>query len=106
MALSTGADVPLPGAKAILRVDFTQAQAHNDGTSCTETVPPTPVDFPAVHTTALAGDQEGTVRYGIGTGEGTNAADGRGSVRVVEVERIDGGQRLFVLAVQVATAAS
>jgi len=107
MALATGADVPLPGAKAILRVEFTQAQAHNeDGSSCTESVPPTPVGFPAVLTTAGAGDQEGTVLYGIGTGAGTDAADGRGSVRVVEVERIDAGQHVFVVAVQVERKAS
>jgi hypothetical protein len=103
-AIATGDEVPLPGALATLRVEFTHAQAHQeDGASCTESVPPTPVGFPAVQTTALAGDQDGVVRYGIGTGDGTNAADGRGSVRVVEVERIEAGQHLFVIAVQIAT---
>ncbi len=98
--LGTGEEIPLPDARAVLRVQFDNAQAHNeDGSSCTESSPEGRIGFPAVASLAFAGDFEAQVVYGIGVGV---SGDGTGRVRVVEVER-DRGEARYVIAVQITT---
>ncbi len=99
----SGATIPLPGTAAVLRVRFNPAQAHtDDGTASTiVSAPPAAVGYPAIASYAGAGDFEGYVTYGVGVGVGRAGAAGQSQVRVVEVEKVEQGQHLYVVAVQV-----
>ncbi|WP_222703653.1 hypothetical protein [Sinomonas sp. R1AF57] len=97
----SGATIPMPGTAAVLRVRFNPAQAHTeDGTASTiVSAPPGAVGYPAIASYAGAGDFEGYVTYGVGVGRA--GAAGQSQVRVIEVEKIEQGQHLYVVAVQV-----
>jgi hypothetical protein len=97
----SGNPVPLPAVGSILRVTFRDAQAHDEnGQSTIISQPPASVGHQAITRYASAGDFEGTVTFGIGVG-GTPDVGVRVPVRVYEVEKIEQGQRLYVVAVQV-----
>lgn len=98
----TGEQLPVPGATAILRVRFQDAQAHDEaGRSCIRSAPAPTLGFPAIRGYVQAGDFEGVLDFGIAVGVKPAGAAGR--VRTVEVERLEGGQHLSILAVQVTT---
>ena len=102
VADGSGLPVPMPGTGAILKVVFHGAQAHTaDGKSSTIKTSPTPsIGYRALTSYAPAGDFEGVLSYGIGVGRpGTTAPPTR--VRVYEVEKIEQGRHLYVVAVQV-----
>ncbi|MEO3934239.1 hypothetical protein WMO79_15700 [Micrococcaceae bacterium Sec7.4] len=101
IADGSGLPVPMPGTGAILKVVFRGAQTHTaDGTASTITSAPAPaIGYPALASYAPAGDFEGVVSYGIGVGR-PMAAVPETKVRVYEVEKIERGQHLYVVAVQ------
>lgn len=101
IADGSGLPVPMPGTGAILRVVFRGAQAHTaDGTASTITGAPAPsIGYQALTSYAPAGDFEGVLSYGIGVGRPTETVP-ETKVRVYEVEKIERGQHLFVVAVQ------
>ena len=101
IADGSGLPVPMPGTGAVLRVVFRGAQAHTaDGTASTITSAPAPsIGYQALTSYAPAGDFEGVVSYGIGVGRPMETVP-ETKVRVFEVEKIEGGQHLFVVAVQ------
>lgn len=93
--------IPMPGTGAILKVVFRGAQAHTaDGSASTITDSPAPaIGFRALASYAPAGDFEGVLSYGLGVGRpGTPAAQTK--VRVYEVEKIEQGRHLYVVAIQ------
>jgi hypothetical protein len=97
----SGNPVALPGVGAILKVTFHDAQAHDEnGQSTVVTTPPALIGHPAISRYAPAGDFEGVVTFGIGVG-GSSDAGVRVPVRVYEVEKVELGQHLYVVAVQV-----
>ncbi|WP_427006462.1 AMIN-like domain-containing (lipo)protein [Pseudarthrobacter sp. H2] len=97
----SGKTIPMPGTASILRVVFHSAQAHSaDGTSSTiVSAPPESVGYKAITSYAQAGDFEGYVSYGIGVGRPMGTVP-QTKVRVYEVEKIEQGQHLYVVAVQ------
>ncbi|MDN4645935.1 AMIN-like domain-containing (lipo)protein [Arthrobacter sp. PsM3] len=101
LADASGLPVPMPGTGAILRVVFHGAQAHTaDGTASTITSAPAPsIGYPALTSYAPAGDFEGVLTYGIGVGRPMGTVP-QTKVRVYEVEKIEGGQHLYVVAIQ------
>ncbi|MCB5291177.1 hypothetical protein [Arthrobacter sp. SO3] len=101
IADASGLPVPMPGTGAILKVVFHGAQAHTeDGTASSITSAPAPsIGYPALTSYAPAGDFEGVLTYGIGVGRPTGTVP-ETKVRVYEVEKIEGGQHLYVVAVQ------
>ncbi|CAI3802589.1 AMIN-like domain-containing (lipo)protein [Pseudarthrobacter sp. MM222] len=101
LADGSGLPVPLPGAGAILKVVFRGAQAHTaDGTASTVTsAPPPGVGYKALTSYAPAGDFEGVLSYGLGVGRPMPAVP-ETRVRVYEVEKIQQGQHLYVVALQ------
>lgn len=105
LADGSGLPVPLPGAGATLRVVFRGAQAHTaDGTAGTVTsAPPPAIGYRALAAYAPAGDVEGVLSYGIGVGR-SMARVPETRVRVYEVEKIDRGRHLYVVAVQISSA--
>lgn len=97
----SGDPVPLPGAGSILSVVFRDAQAHDEnGQSTVVSKPPTTVGHKAISRWAPAGDFEGTLTFGIGIG-GSADAGVRVPLRVYEVEKVELGQHLYVVAIQV-----
>ena len=101
IADGSGLPVPMPNTGAILKVVFRGAQAHTaDGTASTITrAPATTLGYPALTSYAQAGDFEGIVSYGIGVGRPTSPVP-ETKVRVWEVEKIERGQPVYVVAVQ------
>lgn len=101
LADASGLPVPMHGAGAILRVVFRGAQAHTPhGRASTITSAPAPaIGYQALTSYAPAGDFEGVLSYGIGVGRPVETVP-ETKVRVYEVEKIEGGQHLFVVAVQ------
>ena len=101
LADSSGLPVPLPGAGAILKVAFRGAQAHTaDGTASTVTRAPAPgVGYRALTSYAQAGDFEGVLSYGLGVGRAA-ATVPETRLRVYEVEKIQQGRHLYVVAIQ------
>jgi len=98
---ASGLPIPMDGTDSILRVVFRLAQAHTeDGSSSVLEAPPTAVGLSAITRYAPAGDFEGTVSYGIGVGHPVPSTVNT-AVRVYEVERIEQGRHLYVVAVQV-----
>ncbi|MBT1001213.1 hypothetical protein KIH31_01245 [Paenarthrobacter sp. DKR-5] len=102
----SGLPVPMPGAGSILRIVFHNAQAHTlDGKSSTiVSAPPQAVGFKGITRYAPAGDFEGVVTYGVGVGRPVSKLP-HTPVRIYEVEKIEQGQHLYVVAVQVDTTA-
>lgn len=101
LADGSGKPVPMPGTGAILKVVFRGAQAHTaDGKASTVRSSPQPtIGYRALTSYAPAGDFEGVLSYGIGVGRpGTAAPQTR--VRVYEVEKIEQGRHLYVVAIQ------
>ena len=101
IADGSGLPVPMPGTGAILRVVFRGAQAHTaDGTASTITSAPAPSHrLPGPH----------QLRPGRGLRRRRQLRDRRRpagdpvpetKVRVYEVEKIEQGQHLYVVAVQ------
>lgn len=101
IADGSGQPVPMSGTGAILRVVFHGAQAHTaDGTASTIThAPALALGFPALTSYAPAGDFEGVLSYGLGVGRPRDTVP-ETKVRVYEVEKIEAGQHLYVVAVQ------
>ncbi|MHA7223644.1 AMIN-like domain-containing (lipo)protein [Arthrobacter sp. RHLT1-20] len=101
LADGSGLPVLLPGAGAILKVVFRGAQAHTaDGTASTiERAPALAIGYPALTSYAPAGDFEGLLSYGIGVGRILSPVP-ETKIRVYEVEKIDKGQHLYVVAIQ------
>ncbi|WP_426979108.1 AMIN-like domain-containing (lipo)protein [Pseudarthrobacter sp. O4] len=101
LADGSGLPVPLPGTGAILRVVFRGAQAHTaDGTASTVKSAPAPnIGYKALTSYAPAGDFEGVLSYGIGVGRPMGTVT-ETKVRVYEVEKIEQGQHLYVVAIQ------
>lgn len=97
----SGLPVPMPGTGAILKVVFHGAQAHTaEGTASTITSAPAPaIGYPALTSYAPAGDFEGVLTYGVGVGRPVTTVP-ETKVRVYEVEKIEGGQHLYVVAIQ------
>ena len=96
----SGSPVPLPGAGSIVRVVFRDAQAHDEnGESTVVSAPPTTIGHQAISRWASAGDFEGTLTFGIGIG-GSGDVGIRVPLRVYEVEKIELGQHLYVVAIQ------
>ncbi|HSO92317.1 MAG TPA: hypothetical protein VLR70_14320 [Arthrobacter sp.] len=98
---ASGLPVPMPGTGAILKVVFRDAQAHTaDGTASTITRQPGPaIGYPALTSYTRTGDFEGVLSYGIGVGRPRDTIP-ETRVRVYEVEKIERGQRVYVIAVQ------
>jgi hypothetical protein len=101
LADGSGLPVPLPGTGSILKVVFRGAQAHTaDGTASTiKSSPSPPIGYRALTSYAPAGDFEGVLTYGIGVGRPMGTVP-QTKVRVYEVEKIEQGQHLYVVAVQ------
>ncbi|HSL37051.1 MAG TPA: hypothetical protein VK883_09490 [Arthrobacter sp.] len=101
IADGSGLPVDMPGTGAILKVVFDGAQAHTeDGTASTITREPGPaLGYPALTSYAAAGDFEGVVSYGIGVGRPVDPVP-ETKVRVWEVEKIERGQPVYVVVVQ------
>ena len=101
IADGSGLPVDMPGTGAILKVVFDGAQAHTeDGTASTITREPGPaLGYPALTSYAAAGDFEGVVSYGIGVGRPVDPVP-ETKVRVWEVEKVERGQVVYVVAVQ------
>lgn len=97
----SGLPIPMPGTGSILRVVFHNAQAHSlDGKSSTVvSSPPASIGYKALTRYAVSGDFEGTVSYGIGVGRPVSSVP-QTKVRVYEVEKIEQGQHLYVVAIQ------
>ncbi len=98
---ASGLPIPMPGTGSILKVTFRGAQAHTaDGKASTVTsAPPTAIGYTALTRYAPAGDFEGVLTYGIGVGRPMNPVP-KTKVRVYEVEKIEQGQHLYVVAIQ------
>jgi len=91
----SGNPVPLPG-NSVLRITFTDAQAHDDQGRQTER-PGTNLGYPTLKGYGLGGDFEGQVTYGLGIQARPNS-DQALPVRVGELVRADG---TYVVAVDV-----
>lgn len=101
IADGSGAIIPMPGTSSILRVVFHMAQAHlENGSSSIVKAPPAVIGYTAITRYAAAGDFEGYVSYGIGVGRPVTPSP-HTRVRVYEVEKIEQGQHLYVVAIQV-----
>jgi len=101
LADGSGLPVPMPGTGAIVKVVFRGAQAHTaDGKASTITSSPAPsIGYRALTSYAPAGDFEGVLTYGIGVGRaGTGVPPTK--VRIYEVEKIEQGRHLYVVAIQ------
>lgn len=101
LADGSGQPIPMPGTGAILKVVFHGAQAHTaDGTATTVRSSPAPsIGYQALTSYAPAGDFEGVLSYGIGVGRPVTTAP-QTRVRVYEVEKIEQGRHVYVVAVQ------
>lgn len=101
LADGSGLPVPMPGTGAIVKVVFRGAQAHTaDGKASTITSSPAPsIGYRALTSYAPAGDFEGVLSYGIGVGRPGTAVPPT-KVRVYEVEKIEQGRHLYVVAIQ------
>ena len=98
---ASGLPIPMPGTNGILRVVFNVAQAHTErGESSVVSAPPAVIGFDAITRYAPAGDFEGYVTYGIGIGRPMDTVP-RTQVRVYEVEKIEQGEHLYVVAIQI-----
>ena len=97
----SGLPIPMPGTGSIVEVTFRGAQSHTaDGTASTVTSAPAPaIGYHALTSYAPAGDLEGVVSYGIGVGRPMSTVP-ETKVRVTEVEKIEQGQHLYVVAIQ------
>ena len=97
----SGLPIPMPGTGTILEVTFRGAQAHTaDGTASTVTSAPAPaIGYKALTSYAPSGDFEGVLSYGIGVGHPVEPVP-ETKVRVYEVEKIEQGQHLYVVAIQ------
>lgn len=103
VADGSGLGIPMPGTSSILRVVFHVAQAHTeDGKSSIVSAPPAFIGYKGITRYASAGDFEGYVSYGIGVGRPLSTSP-HTPVRVYEVEKIEQGQHLYVVAIQVDT---
>ncbi|GIF72438.1 AMIN-like domain-containing (lipo)protein [Asanoa siamensis] len=91
----SGDPVPLPG-NSVLRITFTDAQAHDGKGGQTER-PGTSLGFPTLKGYGFAGDFEGQVTYGLGIQAKPNS-DQAIPIRVGELVRADG---TYVVAVDV-----
>ena len=98
---ASGLPIPMPGTATIIEVTFRGAQAHTaDGTASTVTSAPAPkIGYTALTSYAQSGDIEGVLGYGIGVGRPMPTVP-ETKVRVYEVEKIDQGQHLYVVAFQ------
>ncbi|WP_427129575.1 AMIN-like domain-containing (lipo)protein [Pseudarthrobacter sp. S9] len=101
VADASGLPIPMPGTGSILEVTFRGAQAHAaDGTASSVKSAPAPsIGSKALTSYAPAGDFEGVVSYGIGVGRPMGTVP-ETKVRVYEVEKIEQGQHLYVVAIQ------
>lgn len=101
IADGSGEEIPMPNTGRILSVAFRGAQAHTeDGTASSITsAPPEAIGYVALTKYAPAGDFEGVVSYGIGIGRPLDEVP-ETKVRVVEVEKIEQGKHLYVVAIQ------
>ena len=101
LADGSGLPVPMPGTGAILKIVFHGAQAHTaDGKASTIKSSPAPsIGYRALTRYAPAGDFEGVLSYGIGVGRPGTAVP-QTKVRVYEVEKIEQGRHLYVVAIQ------
>ncbi len=97
----SGEAIALPNAGSIVKVTFRGAQAHSaDGTAGSVTyAPPPAIGYVALTSYAPAGDFEGVVSFGLGIGRPLDAVP-ETRVRVVEVEKVEQGKRLYVVALQ------
>lgn len=97
----SGLPIPMPGTGTLLEVTFRGAQSHTaDGTASTVTsAPPPAIGYQALTSYAPAGDFEGVLSYGIGVGRPMGTIP-ETKVRVTEVEKIEQGQHLYVVAIQ------
>lgn len=96
----SGNPVQLPGS-GILRVTFRSAQAHTlAGASSITSRPPESLSYKALAAYKQSEDFEGVLTYGLGIGHKVNA-NPQTRVRVYEVEKIEGGQHLYVVAIQI-----
>lgn len=105
LADGSGLPIPMPGTGAILKVTFRGAQAHtSDGKPSIPTGSPTPsAGRRALTGYVPAGDFEGILSYGVGVGRSVTPPPTpapQTKVRVYEVEKIEQGRHLFVVAVQ------
>lgn len=98
---ASGLPIWMPGTNTVLRVVFHPAQAHlEDGRSSVVASPPAFVGYRAITRYAPAGDAEGYLSYGIGVGRPMKSTP-RTPVRVYEVEKIEQGRHLYVVAIQI-----
>ncbi|MGO4803968.1 hypothetical protein AB4089_02445 [Arthrobacter sp. 2MCAF15] len=106
VADGSGLPIPMPGTGTILEVTFRGAQSHTaDGTASTVTsAPPPAIGYQALTSYAPAGDFEGVLSYGIGVGRPMSTVP-ETKVRVSEVEKIEQGQHLYVVAIQLDSSA-
>lgn len=98
---ASGFPIPMPGTGAILRVEFYGTEAHTpDGTASTiRSQPPEFLGYKALTSYRGAGDWEGVLSYGIGVGRPRETIP-ETKVRVYEVEKIEQGQHMYVVAIQ------
>ena len=98
---ASGFRLPMPGTGAILQVVFQGTGAHtSDGAASTiKTQPPEYLGYTALTSYVPAGDYEGFLSYGIGVGQPRETVP-ETKVRVYEVEKIEQGQHVYVVAVQ------
>ncbi|MFF2245320.1 hypothetical protein ACFVTM_14195 [Arthrobacter sp. NPDC058130] len=106
VADGSGLPIPMPGTGTILEVTFRGAQSHTaDGTASTVTsAPPPAIGYHALTSYAPAGDFEGVLSYGIGVGRPMSTVP-ETKVRINEVEKIEQGQHLYVVAIQLDSSA-
>ncbi len=102
VADGSGNVIPLEGL-GVLRVVFTQAQAHNpNGTSSVTTKPPAHLGMKRMVAWAPAGDFEGVVTYGIGIAWEVPHSNPQIAVRAYEVTYVNAqGTHRYVVAIDV-----
>ncbi len=101
IADGSGEPIPLPNTGTIVEVAFRGAQAHTAGgfASSVTSAPPTAIGYVALTKYAPAGDFEGVVSYGLGIGRPLDEVP-ETKMRVMEVEKIEQGKHLYVVAIQ------
>lgn len=102
IADASGFLIPMPGVSEILRVTFhgTGSRANSgSGASTVKTAPREQIGYKALTSYKAAGDFEGVLSYGIGVGRPAKNIP-QTKVRIYEVEKIEQGQHVFVVAIQ------
>lgn len=97
----SGKPVVLEG-NDILRIRFTEADAHNASGSTIISAPPAHVGYKAINSYAQAGDFEGVITYGVANYRTITNSNPQPPVRIIEVKTTDGhGGYLYIVAIDI-----